>query len=188
MRINGNAIRPGMVIKHRGRLWVAVKIQHTQPGKGGAYLQVELKDVRDGTKLHERFRASEAVERARVEERQCQFLYADGEQLTFMDNESFDQFTLSRDMIGDQGIYLQDSIVVTVESHDGMPIGVRLPDTVVQTVVETEAVVRGQTAAASYKPALLDNGVRVMVPPFIETDTRVVINTADSTYRERARG
>jgi elongation factor P len=187
MRINGNAIRPGMVIEHKDRLWVAVKIQHTQPGKGGAYLQVELKDIRDGTKLNERFRASEAVERARLDERQCQFLFADGDLLTFMDNETFDQFTLPVSLVGDQAVFLQDEMVVTVESHEGSPLAVRLPDTVVQTVTETEAVVKGQTAAASFKPAVLDNGVRVMVPPFVETGTRVVINTADSTYRERAR-
>ena len=187
MRINGNAIRPGMVIEHKDRLWVAVKIQHTQPGKGGAYLQVELKDIRDGTKLNERFRASESVERARLDERECQFLFAEGDLLTFMDNETFDQFTLSLSLVGDQAVFLQDEMVVTVESHEGSPLAVRLPDTVVQTVVDTEAVVKGQTAAASFKPAMLDNGVRVMVPPFVESGTRVVINTADSTYRERAR-
>ena len=110
MRINGNAIRPGMVIEHRGRLWVAVKTQHTQPGKGGAYLQVELKDIRDGTKLNERFRASESIERTRLEERPCQYLYSEGNILTFMDNETYDQISISADLIGDQSVYLQEGM------------------------------------------------------------------------------
>ncbi len=187
MKINGNAIRPGNVIEHKGRLWVAVKIQHTQPGKGGAYLQVELKDLRGGTKLNERFRASENVERVRVDERDHQFLYADGDQLTFMDTESYDQITLPRDMIGDQGVFLQDGMVVTIQSYEGAPIGIALPESVVLEVVETDASVKGQTAAASFKPAILDNGVRVMVPPYIEVGSRIVVGTADGTFRERAR-
>jgi elongation factor P len=188
MRINGNAIRPGMVIEHQGRLWRAVKIAHTQPGKGGAYVQVELKDIRDGTKLNERFRASEHVERVRLDEKQYQFLYADDDQLTFMDTDTYDQITLPREMIGEQAVFLQDGMMVTVQSYEGSPISVQLAETVVLEVVETEAVVKGQTAAASYKPAVLENGVRLMVPPHIETGTRIVVNTADATYRERARG
>ena len=187
MKINGNAIRPGNVIEHKGRLWVAVKIQHTQPGKGGAYLQVELKDLRGGTKLNERFRASESVERVRVDERDHQFLYADGDQLTFMDTGSYDQITLPRDMIGDQGVFLQEGMVVTIRSYEGAPIGIALPESVVLEVVETEASVKGQTAAASFKPAILDNGVRVMVPPYIEVGSRIVVGTADGAFRERAR-
>ena len=187
MKINGNAIRPGMVIEHQDRLWVAVKIQHTQPGKGGAYLQVELKDVRDGTKLNERFRASESVERARLDQKQFQYLYADGALLHFMDQETYEQTGVSRDLVGEATVFLHEGMIVTIESHQGTPIGIALPDTVVQTVTETEPVVKGQTAAASYKPALLDNGVRLMVPPHISEGERVVVNTSDSTYVERAR-
>ena len=188
MKINGNAIRPGMVIEHQGRLWRAVKIQHTQPGKGGAYLQVELRDVRDGTKLNERFRSSETVERARLEQKRHQFLYADGDMFTFMDNETYEQVTLNKDLIGeDQVVFLQESMTVTIESHEESAIGVQLPDSVVLEVVEADAVVRGQTAASSYKPAVLENGVRVMVPPHIEVGTRIVVNTAEVTYMERAK-
>ena len=170
MKIDGNAIRPGMVIEHQGRLWRAVKTAHTQPGKGGAYLQVELRELRDGTKLNERFRSSEKVERATLEQKNFQFLFADGDMYTFMDNETYEQVMLNADQIGeDQTPYLQDGMEVIIESHEGDPIGVQLPDRVTLTVVETEAVVKGQTAASSYKPAMLDNGVRTSVPPHIET-------------------
>jgi len=187
MKIDGNAIRPGMIIEHKDRLLVATKIQHTQPGKGGAYLQVELKDVRDGTKLNERFRSSETVERVRLYDKEYQFLFADDDNFTFMDTETFEQIAIGRDMIGDKAAFMQDGMMVTVQSYEDEPLGVALPETVVLTVEDTEAVVKGQTAASSYKPATLDNGLRVMVPPHIETGTRIVVNTEDATYRERAK-
>ena len=188
MKINGNAIRPGNVIEHKDRLWVAVKIQHTQPGKGGAYLQVELKDLRDGTKLNERFRSSETVERVRLDQKEYQYLYAEDGSYTFMDTESYEQVSLSTDVIGeDQARYLQDGMLVTVESYEGSPLGVALPEHVTMEVVEADPVVKGQTAASSYKPAQMDNGMRVMVPPHIETGMRIVVATADGTYVERAK-
>ena len=187
MRINGNAIRPGNIIEHKNRLWQAVKIQHTQPGKGGAYLQVELKDLRDGTKLNERFRAAEHVEKVRLDEKEYQFLYAEGELLNFMETETYEQITLDRKLVGDQAVFLLDGVMVTVLSHEGEALTVQLTETVVLEVTETEAVIKGQTATGSFKPAILENGVRTMVPPHIETGTRVVIATADSAYRERAR-
>jgi elongation factor P len=188
MKISGNAIRPGMIIEHQGRLWRAVRIQHTQPGKGGAYLQVELKDIRDGTKLNERFRSAETVEKVRLDQKSYQYLYSEGQIYTFMDAESFEQITLNVDAIGeDQVPFLQENMTVTVESYEDEPLSVQLPDHVVLTVVEADAVVKGQTAASSYKPAVLDNGVRVMVPPFIEAGTRIVVATADATYVERAK-
>ena len=188
MKINGNAIRPGMVIEHQGRLWRAVKIQHTQPGKGGAYLQVELKDLESNTKLNERFRSSETVERATLEQRAYQYLYTDGNTYTFMDNETYEQVELPADFLGEDQIpYLQESMTVEIESHEGRPIGMALPQTVVCEIVEADAVVKGQTASSSYKPAVLDNGVRTLVPPHIETGTRVVINTEDGSYVERAK-
>lgn len=188
MKISGNAIRPGMVIEHQGRLWRAVKIMHTQPGKGGAYLQVELKDIRDGTKLNERFRSAETVERVTLDQKPYQFLYADGDAYTFMDTETFEQVTLNADLIGEDQIpFLQESMMVTIESHEDSPISVRLPDTVVLTIVEADAVVKGQTASSSYKPAVLENGLRVMVPPHIESGTRIVVNTSDHSYVERAK-
>ncbi|MDJ0951507.1 MAG: elongation factor P [Alphaproteobacteria bacterium] len=188
MKIQGNAIRPGNVIEHQGRLWRAVKTQHTQPGKGGAYLQVELKDIRDGTKLNERFRSSENVERVRLDQKPHQFLYHDGFAYTFMDNESYEQVTIDQDVIGeDQAKFLQDGMVVTIESYEESPIGVQLPDTVVLQITEADPVVKGQTASSSYKPALLENGSRIMVPPHIEAGTRVVVNTTDGSYVERAK-
>ncbi len=188
MKINGNAIRPGMVIEHQGRLWRAVKIQHTQPGKGGAYLQVELKDIRSGTKLNERFRSSETIERARLDQKPYQFLYADGDMYTFMDNENYEQVTVNIDMIGEDAVrFLQENMEVTIESHEGSLLGVRLPDTVALEVTEADAVVKGQTASSSYKPAVLENGVKTLVPPHISAGTRIVINTADASYVERAK-
>ncbi|MDH3242300.1 MAG: elongation factor P [Alphaproteobacteria bacterium] len=188
MKINGNAIRPGNVIEHKNRLWVAVKIQHTQPGKGGAYLQVELKDIRDGTKLNERFRSSETVERVRLDQKEYQYLYAEDAGYTFMDSETYEQVTLGRDLVSDeQAAYLQDGMTVTIESYEGEPLSIALPEHVTMTVIEADPVVKGQTAASSYKPAQMDNGTRVMVPPHIETGMRIVVATADGTYVERAK-
>lgn len=187
MKMNGNAVRPGNVIEHKGRLWRVVKIQHTQPGKGGAYMQVELKDIRNGSKLNERFRASETVERVRLDQKTFQYLFADDEFLTFMDNETYDQVTVHNDLVGEPAVFLQDGMMVTIESYEDDPISVLLPETVVMEIVEADPVVKGQTASSSYKPAKLENGVRVMVPPHIESGTRVVVNTADGSYSERAK-
>jgi elongation factor P len=187
MKINGNSIRPGNIIEHQGRLWRATKTQHTQPGKGGAYLQVELKDIRDGTKLNERFRSSETVEKVRLDAHEYQFLFSSGDEYTFMEQETFEQITLNAELIGEPAVFLQEGMVVTLESYEGSPISVELPETVIMQIVEADAVVKGQTASSSYKPAKLENGVRVMVPPHIGTGTRIVVNTADATYVERAK-
>ena len=188
MKISGNAIRPGFLIQHENRLWVAVKIQHTQPGKGGAYLQVELKDIRTGTKLNERFRSSEDVERVHLDERECQFLYKEGDQYAFMDILDYEQMSLGSDIVQeDAAPFLKEGMVVSISSHEGEIIGMRLPDHVVMEVVEADPVIKGQTATSSYKPAILENGVRIMVPPHIESGTKVVVNTVDGTYVERAK-
>ncbi len=186
MRINGNAIRPGNVIEHKGGLWRAVKIAHTQPGKGGAYLQVELRNLRDGSKLNERFRAAENVERVRLDQREYQYLYGDGESFTFMENETYEQVELNAGQLGEQAIYLQDGMMVQIESHEGGILGVAVPEHVTLEVSETEPVLKGQTAAASFKPALLENGVRTSVPPFVGVGDRVVIATQDGGYVKRA--
>jgi elongation factor P len=187
MKINGNAIRPGNIIQHNNRLWVAVKTQHTQPGKGGAYLQVELKDIRDGTKLNERFRSSETVERVRLDEKEYQFLYDEGEAIALMDTETFEQIHLAKDLLGDSAPFLKDGMILTVVSHEGEIVGAELPETVIMEITEAEPVVKGQTASSSYKPAILENGVRIMVPPHIGAGIRVVVNTADGSYVERAK-
>ncbi len=186
MKINGNAIRPGNVIEHKGGLWRAVRIAHTQPGKGGAYLQAELRNLRDGTKLNERFRASEDVERVRLDQKDYQFLFASDGMYTFMDSETYEQIELNRDLLGDQAAYLQDGMAVTIESYDDEPIGISLPEHVTLEVTETEPVVKGQTAAASYKPAMLNNGLRTNVPPFVGTGDRIVVSTEDGSYVKRA--
>lgn len=186
MKIDGNAIRPGNVIEHKGGLWRAAKIAHTQPGKGGAYLQVELKNLKDGTKLNERFRSSEKVERVRLEQKDFQFLFQDGDMFTFMNTETYDQINISADDIGDDAVFLQDGMAVTIEFHEEAPLGVALPETVALEVTETEPVVKGQTASSSYKPATLSNGLRVGVPPHIDPGTRILVNTADRTYSKRA--
>jgi elongation factor P len=186
MKINGNEIRPGNVIEHKGTLWVAVKTQAVKPGKGPAYAQVELKNAIDGTKLNERFRSSETVERVRLEQKDYQFLFADGDMLTFMDMDTYDQIQISTDFLEERAAFLQDGMKVTVESHEGRPIGITLPDQVTLAVVEAEPVMKGQTAASSYKPALLENGVRVMVPPFVGVGERVVVDTNELTYVRRA--
>ncbi len=185
MKINGNAIRPGHVLEHKGGLWRAVKIQHTQPGKGGAYLQVELRNLRDGSKLNERFRASESVERARLDQKQHQYLYDDGEQFTFMDIESFEQIELNIGLLGEQAAYLQEGMNVIIESFEDSPLGVTLPDQVTLEVAETEPVVKGQTATSSYKPALLANGIRTSVPSFVGVGDSIVVSTEDGSYMRR---
>jgi len=187
MKVNANTMRPGHVMEHNGKLWVVQKTAIVQPGKGGAFIQIEMKDVRTGTKTIERFRTQETVERARLDEHEMTFLFADGDVYTFMDKESYEQITISGEVIGEPAVYLQDGMEVTVQSFEGSPISVELPSTVVMQIVEADPVVKGQTAASSYKPAKLENGVRVMVPPFIESGERIVVNTADNTYVERAK-
>lgn len=186
MKIYGNEIRPGYVVEHRGGLWAVVKIQHTQPGKGGAYMQVEMKNLRDGTKLNERFRSAEGVERVSLDHKDYQYLFTEGELITLMDTETYEQITVSAELVGEPAVYLQDGMMVTVDTYEGEPLAVRLPETVVMVLAETEPTLKGQTAASSYKPGKLENGMRVMVPPFLSSGEKIVVNTADSTYVKRA--
>jgi elongation factor P len=185
-KINGNEIRPGNVLEHDGGLWAAVKVNHVKPGKGGAFAQVELKNLRDGRKLNERFRSEDKVERVRLDQKDQQFLFESDDMLTFMDSETFEQIALPADILGDRRPFLQDGMTVTVEYYGDEALNVTLPQKVTCTVAETEPVVKGQTAANSYKPAILDNGVRIMVPPFIATDEAIIVNTETLEYSERA--
>lgn len=185
MKIPGNTIRPGNVIEHQGGLWIAVKIAHTQPGKGGAYLQVELKNLLDGRKLNERFRSSEKVEKIRLEQDTNSFLFAAGDMYTFMNTETYDQIEISSEFLGDKAAYLQDGMEVVVESYEGKPIGVELPKTVELTVITTEPAVKGQTQKSSAKPATMNNGIRVMIPTFVNQDDVIKVYTEDGTYAER---
>lgn len=185
-KINGNEIRPGNVLDHEGGLWSAVKVNHVKPGKGGAFAQVELKNLRDGRKLNERFRSEDKVEQVRLDQKDQQFLYENDGMLVFMDNETFEQIELSADLLGDRRPFLQDGMIATIEYFGDEPLSMQIPQKVTCTVAETEPVVKGQTAANSYKPAILDNGVRVMVPPFVGTDEAIVVNTELFEYVERA--
>ena len=185
-KINGNEIKPGNILEHEGGLWAAVKVGHVKPGKGGAFAQVEMKNLRDGRKLNERFRSDDKVERVRLEQKDQQFLYEDDGQLIFMDNETFEQTQVDAELLGERRPFLQDGMVATVEYYDEEALNVSLPQKVTCVVKETEPVVKGQTAANSYKPAILDNGVRIMVPPFIATDEAIIVNTESMEYSERA--
>ena len=187
MKINGNAIKQGNVIEHKGALWVAVKTSHVKPGKGGAFAQVELKNLRDNTKLNERFRSSETVERVILEQKKATYLYEDGDKLVFMDAISFEQKFLLKELIGEKSELLEDGMEVILNSFNDEVISVDLPDTIIVDILEADAVVKGQTASSSYKPAKIKNGIRILVPQHIETGTKVVIKTEDRSYVERSK-
>ena len=186
MKISGVDIRPGNILEYEGGIWKVAKIQHTQPGKGGAYMQVEMKNLQDGRKTNVRFRSADTVERVRLDTKEFQYLYHDGDMLVCMDNDTYEQISLPDDLIGEAAAFLQDGMEVTLELWDEKPISVQLPDQVEATIVEADAVVKGQTASSSYKPALLDNGVRVMVPPHIESGTRIVVDVYERSYVGKA--
>ncbi|MEM8570243.1 MAG: elongation factor P [Pseudomonadota bacterium] len=185
-KINGNEIRPGNILEHDGGLWVAVKVNHVKPGKGGAFAQVEMKNLRSGSKLNERFRSADKVERVRLEQKDQQFLYESDGMLVFMDASTFEQIEIPADILGERRPFLQDGMTVQIEYYETEALSVQLPDKVTCTVTETEPAVKGQTAANSFKPAILDNGVRVMVPPFVGEDEAIVVSTETMEYVERA--
>lgn len=186
MKINGNQVRKGTLLLFEEGLWRVMKAEATKTGKSGAYNQVEMKNIQTGTKKNVRFRASESVERARLDERGCTFLYMEGEDAIVMDSESYDQITLPSEILGDDAIFLSDGLAISVEFHEGTPLGLSLPQQVQLAVTETEPVVKGQTASSSYKPALLSNGMRTGVPPFINAGDEIIVDTAERTYVKRA--
>ncbi|HKD46563.1 MAG TPA: elongation factor P [Rhizomicrobium sp.] len=185
-KITGNEISPGTLIEFDGGLWMAVKTQKVKPGKGGAYNQVELKHVTQGTKLNQRFRSDETVEEVYLEKKDFQFLYGAADMLTFMDMETYEQIELSADFVGDQARFLQDGMKTLVQLYEGRPIGIKLPVQVTLTVTEAEPVLRGGTAAPSYKGAVLENGMKIQVPPFIGAGEKIVVATEDGSYVRRA--
>ena len=187
MKINGNTIKPGMILQHEGGLWVAVKTEHVKPGKGGAFAQVELKNLIDGRKLNERFRSDDTVERVTLEQKDFTFLYDQGDVLVFMDQNTYEQIELQKVWVGEERVpFLQDGMKVTIEFHEERPIGLSLPDTVVLQVMETEPTIKNQTASSSYKPAIVSNGMRVMIPPFMGTGEKIVVSTDTGEYMRRA--
>ena len=187
MKQLAGSIRIGWVIEYKGKAWTIVKAQHIKPGKGGAFMQVEMKSVEEGTKTNERFRTEDAVEKMMVEEKDCQFLFEDSMGLNFMDSETFDQFPMSSDILGDSRPFLTDGMAVTINTINDKPVAVNIPQNVICKIVDTEPVIKGQTASSSYKPAILDNGVRITVPPFINSGDKVVVNTIEASYVERAK-
>jgi elongation factor P len=185
-KINGNEIRPGNVLEHNGGLWAAVKVDHVKPGKGGAFAQVELRNLRNGTKLNERFRSADKVEKVRLDQKDQQFLYENDGMLVFMDSETYEQIELPAEILGERRPFLQDGMTIHIEYYQDEALNATLPQKVTCKVVETEPVVKGQTAANSFKPAILDNGVRVLIPPFVGPDEDIVVNTETMEYYERA--
>lgn len=186
MKISGVDIRPGNILEYEKGIWKVAKTQHTQPGKGGAYMQVEMKNLIDGRKTNVRFRSADTVEKVRLDTKDFQYLYSEGDMLVFMDTENYEQIQLPTDLVGDAAAFLQDGMQVALEMWEERPISVQLPEQVEALIVEADAVVKGQTASSSYKPAVLDNGVRVMVPPHIESGTRIVVDVYEKAYIRKA--
>src|ERR1700749_1461254 len=185
-KINGNEISPGKTLEDDGGLWMAVKSVKVKPGKGGAYNQVELKNILVGTKLNQRFRSDEAVDEIYLDKKDFNYLYANGDMLTFMDVETYDQIELQADWVGDQAQYLMDGMKVMLQLYEGKPISIKLPAQVTLEVIEADPVLRGGTAAPSYKGAKLENGMSIQVPPFVEVGTKIVVSTEDGSYVRRA--
>lgn len=186
-KINGNTIKPGMVLQHNGGLWVVTKASHVKPGKGGAFANVEAKNLETGNKLNERFRSEDKVERVTLEQKDFSYLYEQGDALVFMDDTTYEQIELQKDWVGEDSIpYLQDGMKVVIEMHEDRPIGLSLPEQVTLTVAETEPTVKGQTASSSYKPAIADNGVRIMIPPYMGPGERIIVDTSTGEYVRRA--
>jgi len=188
MKIDGNQIKIGNILEINSKLWRVIKTSHTQPGKGGAYLQVEMKDIKEGTKINERFRSSETVERAILDEKECQFLYSSDDKFYFMDNKNFEQIEIGGDIISEvQSIYLKENNNIVIQFYESNPVSIILPEHVSFKVIETEAVVKGQTASSSYKPAILERNIKTSVPPFIQVGEEILINTNDSKYIEKVK-
>ncbi len=185
MKVNANEIKPGMIIDHKNDYWNVLKTQHVKPGKGGAFNQVELKSILKGTKLNERFRSSETVEKVEVDERKFNFLYVDGDNCYFMDNNSFEQIEISKSITGEQYKLLKENLEVTISFMEEKPISMNLPNNIECVVESTDAAIKNQTASSSYKPALLDCGIKINVPPFIESGEKVMIDTRTLEYVKR---
>ena len=182
MKILGNEIKPGMLIEHKDDLWEVLKTQHVKPGKGGAFNQVEMKSLNRDTKLNERFRSSDTVEKASVEELKFSYLYEDEENYYFMDGKTFEQTNINKKIIGEKGKFLSENLEVTISLYNEKPIALELPNQINCKIESTDVALKGQTVSSSYKPAVLDNGVRIQVPPFIETGDEIIVDTRTMEY------
>lgn len=187
MKVAASSLRKGSVVDMDGKLYVVLQAQNIHPGKGTPVTQLEMRRIADGVKVSERYRTTEQVERAFVDEREYNFLYQDRDGFHFMNPETYDQLTASADMVGDAAPYLTEGVTVTLSTHEGVPLALELPRLATFEVVETEPSVKGQTASSSYKPAVLSNGLRTMIPPYITAGTRIVVLTEDGSYVERAK-
>jgi elongation factor P len=187
VKIQASSLRKGNVVDLEGKLYVVLQAQNIHPGKGTPVTQLDMRRISDGVKISERYRTTETVERAEVDDREYTFLYSDGEGFHFMNPQTYDQLVASPDVVGDAAPYLTDGVLVHLSTHDGVPIALELPRLATFEVVETEPSVKGQTASSSYKPAVLSNGVKTMVPPYIAVGTRIVVLTEDGSYQERAK-
>jgi len=187
VKVIASSLRKGNIVDMDGKLYVILSAENIHPGKGTPVTQLDMRRISDGVKVSERYRTTEQVERAYVEDREFQYLYQDGDGFHFMNPETYDQIAVPKDVIGDQAAFLQENMKVTLSTHEGVVLAIELPQRAILEVVETEPTVRGQTASSSYKPALLSNGVRTMVPPHIASGTRIVVMTADGSYVERAK-
>ena len=182
MKINAGEIRVGMLIEYKGDLWQVLKTQHVKPGKGGAFAQVEMKSVNKNTKLNERFRSSESVEKASLEEINYNFLYEDENNYFFMEPKSFEQIEIKKDLVGEKGKLLTENLEVSVSFHNDKPISVDLPNQVTTKIKTTDVALKGQTVSSSYKPAILENGLNIQVPPFIESGDDIIVDTRNLEY------
>ena len=182
MKILGNEIKPGMIIEHKNDLWSVLKAQHVKPGKGGAFNQVELKSIKKETKLNERFRSSDSVERAVLDEKKFSFLYEDNKNCHFMDQTNFEQIAISKSLLGGKNKLLKENMEVNVHFYEDQAISVDLPTSVELTIESTDATIKGQTASSSYKPATLENGINIMVPPFINSGDKIILDTRTLEY------
>ena len=187
MKILGNEIKPGMIIEHKNDLWSVLKCQHVKPGKGGAFNQVELKSVKKGTKLHERFRSSDTVERAILDDKKFNFLYEDEKNCHFMDQNNFEQIQVNKVLLGEKSKLLKENMEVNVQFHDEEALSVDLPSSIELKIENTDAAIKGQTASSSYKPATLENGIKIMVPPFINSDDKIVLDTRTLEYIKKVK-
>ncbi|MGE4314430.1 MAG: elongation factor P [Pseudobdellovibrionaceae bacterium] len=185
MKVNAITLKNGNIIEHEGRLFSIISGDISQPGKGGSYINVTMRDVENGNKTVVRFRTQESVERVRLDQEDYQYLYQDDDNVTLMHTETYEQVLVPRDVFGDPVRFLQDGMVVELETYEGKALAATLPDTAVFEIIEAEPVIKGQTATTSYKPAILDNGVRVMVPPHIGVGIKIVVKTEDGSYVER---
>jgi elongation factor P len=187
VKVIASSLRKGNVVELDGKLYAVLTAANFHPGKGTPVTQVDMRRISDGTKVSERWRTTEMVEKAAVDDRDYDFLYEDSEGYHFMEPNSYEQITVSADVVGDQKVFLTDGLKVSLKTFEGVAIAIELPQKVTVEIVETEPVVKGQTASSSYKPAICSNGIRVMVPPHIGAGTRIIINTDDYSYVERAR-